>query len=336
MREETTYKLKAQPLGKIRRWKLRFFRFFLAGCFLILPVIAYFDWREGLLYPFIIESITALLALFVFLFVRKELYQRIAIRIMLGLIVSLFALSAPNPTTHLFLPLFPMLAFALTSLEEGLLWVMLLVGVFCLLCGRRLFVFDVELLTSIFVFALATFIAMFYEKIRELSERSLEDLAGTDSLTGIMNRRKFYEVLRREITRARRYGSSFSIILFDLDHFKVLNDNYGHSEGDRVLKELAELIRKRLREADAFARVGGEEFIVLAPDTSFDGAVELAERLRGAIEDHFFGSRLKLTASFGVTSFTQGDNEDTLLKRVDNLMYVAKMKGRNRVEASQQ
>ncbi len=335
MKEDTTYKLKAHPLGRIRKWKLRFFRFFLAGCFLILPVIAYFDWKDGHLYPFIIETLFALLAFIVFFFVKKELYHRVAIRVMLGLLVSLFALSAHNPTTHLFLPLFPMLAFALTSLEEGLLWVILLVAVFCLLWGRRLFIFDVELLTSMFVFVLATFIAMFYEKIRELSERSLEDLAGTDSLTGIMNRRKFYEVLRREITRARRYGSSFSIILFDLDHFKVLNDNYGHSEGDRVLKELAELIRKRLREADAFARVGGEEFIVLAPDTGFDGAVELAERLRGAIENHYFGSKLKLTASFGVTSFTKGDDEDSLLKRVDNLMYIAKMKGRNRVEASE-
>jgi diguanylate cyclase (GGDEF)-like protein/PAS domain S-box-containing protein len=164
---------------------------------------------------------------------------------------------------------------------------------------------------------------------RERLQRALHDQAYRDSLTGLPNRRAFDERLAAEIERGRRYGQVFSLLLFDIDHFKTINDTHGHAVGDQVLQHLARVTLTRLRLADALARWGGEEFALLLPETAAAGALRLAEQLREVIAATDFPAIGRLTVSIGVTEFLPEDNGDRLFRRVDRALYAAKEQGRN-------
>ena len=163
-------------------------------------------------------------------------------------------------------------------------------------------------------------------------EKELAHLATIDPLTLISNRRKFDDVLRYELTRDSRYHNELAVIFCDLDHFKSINDQYGHNIGDDVLKEFARLISSKIRKTDIFSRWGGEEFAILLPETSLATAIQTAEKLRSETEKHLFPHVDNITASFGVSQFIDGDNETTFINRADNALYNAKKNGRNRVE----
>lgn len=168
--------------------------------------------------------------------------------------------------------------------------------------------------------------------IKILSEQ-LSNLAYTDSLTHIYNRLHFAHFLDAEIDKVKRYGSTFAIIFFDLDHFKDVNDRFGHRVGDEVLEQVTEIVSNANRNADIFARYGGEEFIILTPETDVSGALVHAERLRRDIEQHPFDDVGHVTSSFGVTEFiAENDSVESLLDRADKALYLAKEFGRNRVE----
>jgi diguanylate cyclase (GGDEF)-like protein/PAS domain S-box-containing protein len=167
---------------------------------------------------------------------------------------------------------------------------------------------------------------------RKRMDEQIQKLAITDSLTQAYNRTKFESILDTELERSKRYHQPLSMILFDIDHFKVINDTYGHVVGDNVLKTLTQIVTKNLRAIDSLARWGGEEFIILAPGTGIKRAQVLAERIRKAIEGHRFHDVGKVTISSGVTEFTLHDTKDSFIKRADDTMYKAKKKGRNRVE----
>jgi len=161
---------------------------------------------------------------------------------------------------------------------------------------------------------------------------TLEQQATIDSLTKIYNRYKFEELFDEELQRANRVSQDLSLIIFDIDHFKAINDTYGHQAGDSVLKELSELISKNIKTSDIFARWGGEEFVILLPGTSLDGAVMFAEKLRKMVKEYDFKEIDKMTSSFGVGKFEEYENKQTFFEKVDKALYVAKSKGRNRVE----
>jgi len=168
--------------------------------------------------------------------------------------------------------------------------------------------------------------------IKILSEQ-LSKIAYTDSLTHIYNRLHFAHFLDAEMDKVKRYGGTFSIIFFDLDHFKMVNDNFGHLVGDEVLEKVTSIVSTANRSADIFARYGGEEFIILTPETNLSGALIHAERLRNDIEKTNFKTAGRVTSSFGVTEFiAESDTVDNLLDRVDKALYLAKDNGRNRVE----
>lgn len=168
--------------------------------------------------------------------------------------------------------------------------------------------------------------------IKNLSTR-LRDIAYTDSLTKIYNRLHFAHFLDAEIDKVVRYGGKFSIIFFDLDHFKEVNDNFGHLVGDEVLEQITKIVSKANRSADIFARYGGEEFIIMTPETDISGALIHAERLRNDIDKFPFKTVGHVTSSFGVTEFDpQNDDVERLLERADKALYLAKEYGRNRVE----
>ncbi|ULQ58899.1 GGDEF domain-containing protein [Brucepastera parasyntrophica] len=168
-------------------------------------------------------------------------------------------------------------------------------------------------------------------RIQYIKENQLEIMSVTDSLTNIYNRQMFDRTFEKWIQAADSNGSSFSIIMFDLDNFKMLNDSLGHLTGDRVLIDCVEIVRSNLREGDIFARWGGEEFMVLLPRSDLRQASDVAERLRAAIEVYFNAKNIQITASFGATQFRQGDTTDSIIMRVDDNLYSAKEAGKNTV-----
>ena len=170
--------------------------------------------------------------------------------------------------------------------------------------------------------------------VTELVDRTerLKQLSTTDILTRVYNRMAFNDFLDAELQRARRYKSGMSLIMFDIDHFKSVNDTYGHLVGDEVLKALVKVVQLSVRKMDILARWGGEEFMILVPESTAEAAHELAQRLRKAIEAHDFSTKEKITVSIGVTPYRDGDCADSIITRVDNALYKAKENGRNRIE----
>lgn len=168
---------------------------------------------------------------------------------------------------------------------------------------------------------------------RELQQanKQLALLANTDPLTGIFNRLGFNELLGQESARAYRYGTSFSLVLLDIDYFKQINDRYGHNIGDDALKQLVRLCEANIRRTDVFARWGGEEFILMLPGTTLKEAGEFAEKLRSVIARNSFVPIGELTCSFGITTFIPEDTLESLVSRADTALYSAKKEGRNRV-----
>lgn len=165
--------------------------------------------------------------------------------------------------------------------------------------------------------------------IQENYQQQLLDLSIRDPLTGIYNRHFYNQKIEEEIQRFQRYHNEFSLIMFDIDHFKNVNDLYGHDMGDKVLIEYTKLVSSTLRKTDIFCRIGGEEFVIILPHTPIDEAKSLAEKLRIQIEEHKI--ILPITVSFGVVVFKEIDNEHSVLKRADKALYMAKERGRNRV-----
>jgi diguanylate cyclase len=171
------------------------------------------------------------------------------------------------------------------------------------------------------------------KKLREGIEQERER-ASTDALTGVANRLGFEAFHAHEFARWQRYGGDLSIIIGDIDHFKLINDEHGHLAGDKVLKTVADQLRSQLRESDLMARYGGEEFVVLLPNTSLEQANAVAEKLRRHLECCRFHSREKIvpvTLSAGVATYRTGDGKDAALERADRALYLAKRMGRNRI-----
>jgi two-component system cell cycle response regulator len=186
--------------------------------------------------------------------------------------------------------------------------------------------------------------AALYEQVESDNQR-LARLANTDDMTGLFNHRHFYQKLEEEYKRAERYGSDLSLILMDLDHFKDINDTYGHQQGDAVLRELATVLHRTTRETDMLARYGGEEFAVLLPETHLAGAFQQAERLRRQIKSHYFealqGKPLTISCGVACLPFSQPPfkaprhRQDALIAWADQALYTAKRGGRDRSVTSE-
>ena len=169
--------------------------------------------------------------------------------------------------------------------------------------------------------------------------KKLNYLSTTDSLTGLLNRRALNDILDHEIDRASRYSSDLSLILCDIDRFKLINDTYGHRAGDLALQAISESLKSALRKADVIGRYGGDEFMMILPETSLNGAKSLAEKIRAAVENtelELPGGKLnRLSMSLGVASCCAAvENSDTIVARADTALYASKQAGRNRVSVA--
>ncbi len=169
----------------------------------------------------------------------------------------------------------------------------------------------------------------------QAANQELQRLSSTDRLTGLFNRGHWEEMLRQDYARHRRYERNAALVMFDIDHFKRINDSYGHQAGDAVIQQTAELVRQCTRDADIAGRYGGEEFVVLLPDTDSEGAVTFAERLRQSIEAHEVvheGRSIRFTVSLGIADLSEPTNGYAqLIERADIALYSSKASGRNQV-----
>jgi diguanylate cyclase (GGDEF)-like protein/PAS domain S-box-containing protein len=179
---------------------------------------------------------------------------------------------------------------------------------------------------------IATDFTQFYRLKEELARQ-----ATTDELTGVRNRRSLLEIARQEFTRGVRYNQPLSVLMLDIDHFKAINDSYGHDVGDRVLRAVADACRDELRDSDVLGRLGGEEFGIVLPNTSREGALAVAERLRACIDglrmQGEWGDEIAPKVSIGVACMRGASGIEVMLKRADQALYAAKAAGRNRVSA---
>ena len=172
---------------------------------------------------------------------------------------------------------------------------------------------------------LASQIAAAYDEIRQQSANLMTFTeVRTDPLTGVNNRRGLDDAVAAQLALMARYNVVFSLVMFDIDHFKEVNDQQGHLNGDRVLQELARLLDETIRETDIIARYGGEEFVIVMPQTDLDGAAVFAERLRKTVSE-----QMTISVSGGVTAAIENDNPESLIARADEGLYAAKAAGRN-------
>lgn len=173
----------------------------------------------------------------------------------------------------------------------------------------------------------------------KVAKQRYKELSLTDYLTQIFNRRHFMELFDLEFNRSVRYGHPLSLVIFDLDNFKQINDNFGHLQGDKVLRTMSDLVKSEIRGYDVFARYGGEEFVLMLPQTPSEGAIPVAEKIREKIEKYKFEGlgRGEVTVSIGVATYPNDEVQDSkdLISAADNALYKAKENGKNQVVSAE-
>ncbi len=262
--------------------------------------------------------------------------------------LTVYGLLLPNtsPSIFAFIQAIPILSYLLLGLRLGL-WCSLVFVSMGILAYSYRFLLNGELLdsaVSMFIIAVSSFAIMLfshiYERSRVQNENHLRELAATDGLTGLANRMSLASSFKRERSRALRLQSPLSLVVMDIDHFKYINDRYGHAGGDLALCYLADKLRERLRDTDLICRLGGEEFALLLPDTSLQEAARLADELRTWLAERpisLAGEQYTLAFSAGVATLGEdAEDMDTLLLVADRRMYEAKAGGRNQVVAAGQ
>ena len=240
-----------------------------------------------------------------------------------------------------FIPIFTML---ILNHKESSLWICVytffllsLIAYNCLI-DTFLVYSNIQIFQSVIVYLLFLYLTDNNEKLKavgrqmlEKQNRELQEMSQTDSLTGLFNRSFINRILNNEFNRFERYNYSFSVIMLDIDHFKKVNDSFGHQTGDCVLVAIAKALKTNTRKTDFICRWGGEEFLIVCPGTTLEPAGILAEKIRKVIESLSFKEGFTVTASFGAAEITESLSVNNLIAESDRLLYESKHMGRNRV-----
>jgi diguanylate cyclase (GGDEF)-like protein len=319
---------------------------------------------------YILFSYALISSVFTILFMQSHLScvlsSRLLIAITYLIIIALFLISPLLINATAWLYLFPMASIVLLNKKDAISWnisfiITLIISIYFslplmqyTLLEAFILIASLTTLSTLFFYFVITIRhaqsvvketsqqlttlnhsleAKVQERTNTLEElnKKLLDKTQKDALTGLYNRGYLYERLEQEMTRFKRYETPFSIIFLDIDHFKKINDTYGHIAGDSVLKELSALLHSELRTLDIIGRFGGEEFIIILPNTPVAYAHTVAQKLRLEIANSIRIEDHKITSSFGVTQMGKKDDDKTLIARADKALYQAKLSGRDAV-----
>ena len=327
--------------GDFRRFRrAQLLNFFLILMALVLLVASVFNWLTVQFYLIsIIEAVLSALCFWTYYWFRTRLDMVAAgwiVSSITGMIaITLIIYTKGRLDTYALTIIYPLLAYPIHGTRSG----GLAYGVFSLMViGTIVYGWThwdlVSPISTLFnvsvVLAIGGGIIVYYELTKEEALNKIHVTAMTDPLTGIWNRTMFDQVLDREIANSRRYHLPFSLILSDLDHFKQVNDTYGHHIGDSVLKEYAAIILERKRFADHLSRWGGEEFALILPNTRLVDAEMVARALIDAVRGHRFKDVGGITVSMGLGEFNDRTNRDDFFRAIDRALYDAKQQGRDR------
>ncbi len=323
--------------------ELRKFRFaqyiMLIGNFL-LPALAFIDYQNGHIEPTIAKIIAWFISIYgsyYCLYIRKD-DQRInyllAVTLFVFPVVGIIY-KGDHIMGVIWSPVLPLLYMYLANLRWGIIfsaayWLFELTAYW--LVPFYLNVERYPLMQWVMinlVYLIAFVLAFLYELLNNQQAKLLRALAEVDQLTQLLNRHGFIRALQRESRRSVRHGSPLSLIIFDLDNFKTVNDGHGHNTGDRLLREIAGALVEWLRESDIAGRWGGEEFVVLLPETRLGDAAEVAQKLCNRLAVQAFIEVGHVTASFGVTHYRDRESIEAFIERADQLMYRAKAMDKN-------
>ena len=290
-----------------------------------------------------------ILTVLCFIYIRisnnKKILSKIMALLFGALCIFLFITGGIEGTGSLWSLIFPLTAFYIQSLIRGLISIILFLSLIIFTYSMDIPGIDpysysqvtMERLFAVFITLSAmSFLYVFSRTTTEVKidtqSKDFLAMANTDELTGLSNRRHMTNLLVREFSRVNRTKRTFSLIIFDIDHFKNINDDYGHDAGDEILKDIPALLFSALRAQDVCARWGGEEFLILLPETGIDGAQLVAERLRKAFAVNtinFKSQNLSVTISLGVSEYNLNESLENFLTRTDDNLYKAKQAGRN-------
>jgi len=232
---------------------------------------------------------------------------------------------------------YPLLAFFLKGNKVGFLWNSLfLITIFLLMILDHMGIIPIafsceEIRQAILAYVIITILAYVFEDALLKSYNEVSRLAITDQLTGLYNRRYIFEKLAEEIKKASRYKKKLCVILLDIDDFKKINDQYGHDTGDAVLREVARILKENTKESYTVGRLGGEEFVIICPETDAHLGKVVAEKIRKAIENLNVPPVSKLSVSIGISEFSGREDINELLKKADIALYRAKNTGKNKI-----
>ena len=319
----------------------RFARYLLLMGVILMPLLAYTDYINGYIVPALVKLLDFFICLIGFRLSKKIKYEHL---VRLGAGIAMFAMSAIGAIYKLdsyyslvWVPVLPAIFCFLSGMRIGIALSGLYLAIYSIsyfsfneLHGREPVQFDVWIHT-VLAYLVALLISVLFKTEIQKDEDYLKQVADLDYLTQVNNRRGFVPKMERELERAKRYQHAVSVILFDIDNFKRVNDLYGHAVGDKLLIEIVKLILPIIHSSDLIARWGGEEFIILTPESKLQATVDLAEKLRKEIERNIFAGAGQVSASFGVTEYRYHESWDSFVDRVDSQLYQAKNTGRNKV-----
>lgn len=327
--------------GDYRRFRrAQLLNFFLVLMAFVLLIASAFNWLTVQFYLIsIIEAVLAASCLWAYYWFRTRLDLVVPgwiVSTITGFIsITLLIYTKGQLDSYSLTIIYPLIAYPMHGTRKGSLaygvFSLAVIGTIAYGWTHWYFVSPVSTLFNVLVvLIIGGGIIAYYEFTRNEALIRINEAAMTDPLTGIWNRTMFDQVLDREIAKSQRYHSPFSLILSDLDHFKMINDSYGHHIGDCVLKEYADIIRERKRSSDHLSRWGGEEFALILPNTRLDEAETVVMALTDAVRRHRFEHVGRITVSMGVGEFNHCTTRDEFFRAIDQALYNAKQRGRDR------